>query len=203
MPHTAGIKLLLARLPAVLFLCSTPPAFAQWRNAPEPNAPRTPSGDVDLEAPPPRHANGRVDLAGHLDARRQPLHPRSRARHRRRQSSVPALGAPPVRRAQGRLALARGPRRALPAARRAEDRLRVVSMEAHRDAELRRHGLRDVHVLAADLHRRPHSGPDREAGVDGLLDGPLGRRHAGRRDDGLQRQAGSTSSAARPPTACA
>jgi hypothetical protein len=39
-------------------------AWAQWRNAPEPNAPRTADGEVDMEAPPPRLPNGRVDLQG-------------------------------------------------------------------------------------------------------------------------------------------
>src|SRR5690349_21566197 len=64
MPRAGGIKL-LAPLCAVLLLCSTPPALAQWRNAPpEANVPRTQSGAVDLEAPPPRRANGHVDLQG-------------------------------------------------------------------------------------------------------------------------------------------
>jgi hypothetical protein len=39
-------------------------AWAQWRNAPEPDAPRTADGEVDMEAPPPRLPNGRVDLQG-------------------------------------------------------------------------------------------------------------------------------------------
>jgi len=65
MPRTPKLKLLLAPLPAVLLLCAAPLALGQWRGAPpEPNAPRTASGDVDLEAPPPVHANGRVDLQG-------------------------------------------------------------------------------------------------------------------------------------------
>jgi len=65
MGRTHKLKLLLAPLTAVLFLCGAPPAFAQWRDAPpDASAPRTAAGDVDLEAPPPRHANGRVDLQG-------------------------------------------------------------------------------------------------------------------------------------------
>ena len=64
MLRIVAIKLVPA-LSAALSLCSTPLAFAQWRNAPpDANVPRTASGEVDLEAPPPRHANGRVDLEG-------------------------------------------------------------------------------------------------------------------------------------------
>lgn len=39
-------------------------ARAQWLDAPEPDAPRKPDGTIDLEAPPPRLANGRPSLAG-------------------------------------------------------------------------------------------------------------------------------------------
>ncbi len=49
---------------ALLLLCFAPLASSQWRNAPEEPAPRTASGEVDLEAPAPRLANGRVDLQG-------------------------------------------------------------------------------------------------------------------------------------------
>jgi hypothetical protein len=39
-------------------------AAAQWLDAPEPDGPRTENGEIDLEAPPPRLPNGRVDLQG-------------------------------------------------------------------------------------------------------------------------------------------
>ncbi len=44
---------------------------------------------------------------------------------------------------------------------------------------------RDIHFLAADLHGRPHGGPERQARVDGLLDRPLGRRLARRETTGF------------------
>ena len=53
---------------AALFAASPLASHAQWLNAPEArDAPRTASGEIDLEAPPPRHANGRIDLQ-RLDA---------------------------------------------------------------------------------------------------------------------------------------
>ena len=193
-----------SRRRAVGALLCSPLAAGQWRNAPE--AERAAHGERRgrLEAPPPRHAKRPRRSSGHLDARRQPLHPRSRARHRRRQRSVPAVGAPPVRRAQGRLALGRGSRRALPAARRAEDRLRVVSVEAHRDAELRRDPLRDVHVLAADLHRRAHGRIRARSPRGWATRRAVGTatRSSSRRRASTAR-AGSTSSAGRRPTSCA
>lgn len=45
-------------------LLATTPASAQWENAPEPAGPRTDAGTIDFDAPPPRHANGRIDLQG-------------------------------------------------------------------------------------------------------------------------------------------
>ena len=52
-------------LPAMLlFIVVSAPSFAQWRNVPEANLPRTPDGEVDMEAPAPRLANGRIDLEG-------------------------------------------------------------------------------------------------------------------------------------------
>ena len=55
----------IAPLAAAFVLLAAFPSLAQWRNVPpDTKAPRTKSGDVDLEAPPPRHANGRVSLEG-------------------------------------------------------------------------------------------------------------------------------------------
>jgi len=50
--------------PAAALLLFAPFASGQWLNIPEPNAPRTASGEVDLEAPPLRLPSGRVDLQG-------------------------------------------------------------------------------------------------------------------------------------------
>ncbi len=49
---------------AMLAALVTGVARAQWLNAPEDDAPRTANGQIDLEAPPPRLPNGRVDIQG-------------------------------------------------------------------------------------------------------------------------------------------
>ena len=65
MPRTFGLTSSVFAPVAALLLCSQPPsAHAQWKNAPAARAPVTASGEVDLEAPPPKHPNGRVDLQG-------------------------------------------------------------------------------------------------------------------------------------------
>ena len=65
MPHTFGLTPSAMAPVAALLLCTLPsPALGQWLNAPAARAPLTASGEVDLEAPPPKHANGRIDLQG-------------------------------------------------------------------------------------------------------------------------------------------
>jgi hypothetical protein len=64
MPRSFGFTSLVAAPAAALLFCLAPAIHAQWLNAPDANAPRLPNGDVNLDAPPPRHANGRVDFQG-------------------------------------------------------------------------------------------------------------------------------------------
>ena len=66
MPRSFGFIALVEAPLAALLLCIAPEraVHAQWVNAPDAKAPRLPNGDVNLDAPPPRHANGRVDLQG-------------------------------------------------------------------------------------------------------------------------------------------
>src|SRR5690554_2198150 len=49
---------------AALLLLHAAPVYSQWLDAPEPDGPRTADGEIDLEAPPPRLPNGRIDLQG-------------------------------------------------------------------------------------------------------------------------------------------
>ena len=42
----------------------SPCLFAQWPLNPDPNAPKTPDGKVNLAAPPPRLPDGKPDLQG-------------------------------------------------------------------------------------------------------------------------------------------
>jgi hypothetical protein len=66
MPRSFGFTSLVAAPAVALLLCLAPgrAIHAQWVNAPDVNAPRLSNGEVNLDAPPPRHANGRVDLQG-------------------------------------------------------------------------------------------------------------------------------------------
>lgn len=56
----------MRRLIALLLVTCTTTGIvsAQWISSPTPNAPRTPDGRVDLDAPVPRVADGRPDLSG-------------------------------------------------------------------------------------------------------------------------------------------
>src|SRR5215813_10968818 len=49
---------------ALSFAAVALPANAQWLNHPTPNIPRTSDGKPNLAAPPPRAADGHVDLSG-------------------------------------------------------------------------------------------------------------------------------------------
>jgi hypothetical protein len=53
-----------ATVAAVLLVGVNAAAVGQWLNAPEANVPRTTAGEINLEAPPPRLSNGRIDLEG-------------------------------------------------------------------------------------------------------------------------------------------
>jgi hypothetical protein len=66
MPHSFGLLRSLVAPAAALLLCVAPALaiHAQWLNAPDAKAPRLANGEVDLEAPPPKRPNGRVDLQG-------------------------------------------------------------------------------------------------------------------------------------------
>src|SRR5690606_33723766 len=54
--RTVGLATLLAAVSA--------PLSAQWPAWPTPNVPRKPDGTPDLDAPPPRTADGKVDFTG-------------------------------------------------------------------------------------------------------------------------------------------
>ena len=151
--------------------------------------PRTPSGDVDLEAPPPRHANGRVDLQG--------------------------VWMPNDNRYIRDLALDIGEAKVpyQPWARRLTDERKDGSHSREDpDAHCLPQGVPKIDYVSYPwkLVETPTSvvmmfetftfwrqiftdgrtrGPERQAGMDGLLDRPLGGRLARRRDHGLQRQA--------------
>jgi len=53
-----------ALVATILQMGANAPALGQWLNAPEAIVPRTPDGEINLEAPAPRLENGRIDLQG-------------------------------------------------------------------------------------------------------------------------------------------
>jgi hypothetical protein len=54
----------LAAQATLLAACLCSPAYAQWIYYPNPNLPRTADGQLDVDAPTPKLANGKPDLSG-------------------------------------------------------------------------------------------------------------------------------------------
>jgi len=54
----------MKRITALTLLLTVTQAGGQWLNVPDEDAPRLPSGEIDLDAPPPRQENGRPSLEG-------------------------------------------------------------------------------------------------------------------------------------------
>ena len=54
----------IKRITALALLLTVTQAGSQWVNVPDEDAPRLPSGEIDLDAPPPRQPNGRPSLEG-------------------------------------------------------------------------------------------------------------------------------------------
>jgi hypothetical protein len=163
----------------VLLAVSVAPAAAQWINHPTPGIPRTKDGKPNLNAPAPRTADRKPDLSGMWNVDGLGV---MGQRPRRRDAAV---GAGPVQRTARNLWARRS--RVQLSARGAADGAPRPRSAAHRpDAQPDCDPLRG-RPRAADLPRRPSSPERPDADVDGVLGGQVGRRHAGGRDDRLQR----------------
>jgi len=64
MPPLVALKVAPIFALTLLLTAAAGPTRAQWLDVPDEDAPRTPDGEIDLEAPPPRVASGRPSLEG-------------------------------------------------------------------------------------------------------------------------------------------
>ena len=169
-------------------LLSGSDAAAQWLNVPRAAIPRTADGQPDLKAPAPRRPDGKPDLTGiwrstdnkylrdlAVDMKPEdvPYQPWAKALFEARKGGAHSREDPDAH--------------CLPQGVPKIDSV-AYPVEDHPDAELLRLRLRDVHLLAPDLHRRAHGGPRRQPDMDGLLHRALGRRCVRRRHPRVQRQ---------------
>ncbi len=78
----------------VMFLTTIPSLHAQWEKRPDPRVPRLANGQVNLDAPTPRTADGHPDLSGLWT--RAPADGRGRGRGAAATPAPPPPGTPPV-----------------------------------------------------------------------------------------------------------
>ena len=160
------------------------PATAQWLNYPTPGTPRLADGSANLAAPAPRTPDGRPDLTG-VWSGAGPMY---------RFNIAQDLGPGDVKPWAEALFLQRlrDSRKDSPLAR-----CLPVSVPYHNFFNLTQFVQTPAHAGDAlriaeqpashDLHGRPAASGRSESRLARLLDRPLGRRHAGDHDGGLQR----------------
>jgi hypothetical protein len=188
-----------------LGLCVIAPALphAQWPAHPDRNVPRTPDGKVNLQAPTPRTADGKPDFTGvwqnawFVDGRVQPL-------------PVSPDGEPPAATFADVFANFKGELPLQPWAVKLKAARREQNSKENPDAHCLPMGLIQFHmhpqprkvIQTPDViallyegnagvrqipHRWPIASDQRPATmVVRLLHRPLGRRHAGRRNEWIQ-----------------
>ena len=200
----------LRRVPSVVALLSVlaPALSAQWPSYPTPGVPRTPDGRPNLLAPTPRSADGRPDLSGIWSnpgwrdlgaltgvsgtggAPGTPSGPSQRTRtllqHRvgcSRWSALAAVGGGTARKADGRQQQGQS-RCALSSARQHAAPHASAASKDYPDVERHRDPVRGQRWCPSNLHGWPAGARQRSAAlVVRLLDGSLGWRQPGRRDD--------------------
>ena len=162
-------------------------AAAQWLNVPRAPIPRTADGQPDLKAPAPRRPDGKPDLTGiwrstdnkylwdlAVDMKPEdvPYQPWAKALFEARKGGAHSREDPDAH------CLPQG----VPKIDSVAYPWKII--QTPNSYRLR---LRDVHLLAPDLHRRAHGGPRRQPDLDGLFD-----RHAGMATRSSWTPAGST-----------
>ena len=164
-------------LAALILMLATIPAGAQWLDRKTPGIPRTADGKPNLTAPAPRGPDGKPDLTGvwngpNVVARPDPANLQPWVMRPRPPASAGVL--------QGASLLPVSAERARGGEIR---RLEAHPPDAdrHRDPERRPH-------LSRDPHGRSPAGGRPRSELDGVLGRTLGGRHAGRREQRIQRQ---------------
>ena len=177
---------------------------AQWLNHPTPAMPRTADGKPNLSAPAPRTADGRPDLSG-LWNRISPKYSRNIAADLKPGDVQPWAQALVEERRENlgkgymnTICVPFGPSYVTSAdttgAETDEDRPDAV---AHPDPQSGSH-------LSSGLHGWPRARARSQSSLDGIFGRPLGRRHAGHREQRLQRSHVARSRrASRTPKRCA
>ena len=186
-------------------LCRRAPS-AQWFKYPTAGVPRTATGAVNVNAPAPRTADGKPDLSGiWLAANHLPCPPLLRDgddclektplsawAYRIDAGVKEPLPFQPWAAAAAQAALRRQLRRRsarqVPAVEPAARLHAAALSEDHPAAHVPRAAHRVQRQLPADLHRRPAAAGGSAAVVARLLDRPVGRRHAGGREQRVPRR---------------
>ena len=191
------IKLRLPFAAALILAAFQAAVSAQWLDYPTGGVPRTPDGKPNLSAPAPRTADGQPDLSGmwgwdtpaQIAARAAMI---SRLAREFMNIAASRKGALPYQPGRGRSGeetdggAGRGSQCPLHAARRAAHLDRRLLQADPPVLRPRDHPDRAQHAISPDLHRRPAAADGSEPDLERLLDGEVGRRHAGRADDRFQ-----------------
>ena len=176
-----GVKHAVLGIALAAMLCASMPADAQWLKTKTPGIPRTKDGKPNLTAPAPKGPNGKPDLSGIWRA--EPGGYFLDLTSDLKPEEDPAVGSGAGEGAR-RAVQHRSPVVPLHARDRTDLQLRPVQVPSQR-----RHA-RDVArrwTASSDSDRWPCAARRSAADVDGLLSGPLGRQHDGRRERRLQR----------------
>ena len=155
------------------------PLHAQWLNQPTPGIPRGPGGKPDLSAPAPRTPDGKPDLSG-LWNKISPKYSRNIAADLKPGEVQPWAEALVEQRKEdlGRsymnvLCVPLGPGYTTAADSTGSEMMKIIQTPALIII------LNPELDLSPDLHGRPRTRIRAQPELDGLLRGPLGRRHAG------------------------
>ena len=192
-------------LVAIAIICAPALTFGQWLKLPTPDVPKKADGTPNMAAPTPRLPDGKPDLSGIWHATNLTRCGNRAGAEQFLECGV-EIGGSLLAGDLGRdlpgglpyrphaAALCQGPSRrrqprrsarALPARQPAAGVDAAAPDPGHPHAEAAGAALRGERDVPPDPHRRPAAAGGHDAGLERLLDGALGRRHAGGADGRL------------------